>query len=142
MKLVGDLLDHKGTDIVSISPGAAVVDAANLMAEKEIGSLIVMQDGKLCGIVTERDYARKVIVGGRSTESTLVADIMTAEVLTAGLDQSVDECMTLMTEKRIRHLPIVEAERVLGIISIGDLMNAIVTDHYGEIGALDQPGGN
>ena len=142
MKLVGDLLDHKGTEIVSISPGAAVVDAANLMAEKEIGSLIVMQDGKLCGIVTERDYARKVIVGGRSTESTLVADIMTAEVLTAGLDQSVDECMTLMTEKRIRHLPIVEAERVLGIISIGDLMNAIVTDHYGEIGALDQPGGN
>jgi len=142
LKLVGDLLDHKGTDIVSISPGAAVVDAAILMAEKEIGSLIVMQDGKLCGIVTERDYARKVIVGGRSTESTLVADIMTAEVLTAGLDQSVDECMTLMTEKRIRHLPIVEAERVLGIISIGDLMNAIVTDHYGEIGALDQPGGN
>jgi CBS domain-containing protein len=138
LKLVEDLLDHKGTEVISITPGATVADAVKLMAEKGIGSLLVMQEGKLYGIVTERDYARKVIVGGRSTEDTCIADIMTPDVLTTELDRSVDECMTLMTEKRIRHLPVVDGERVLGLISIGDLMKAIVTDHQNEVRALDR----
>ena len=139
MQQVGDLLGHKGTETFSISPEASVADAVELMAEKGIGSLLVMRGGTLCGIVTERDYARKVVISGVSTENTRVADIMTADVLTTSLEQDIDECMMLMTEKRIRHLPVVDGERVLGIISIGDLMKAIISDNQREIGSLDQP---
>ena len=139
MQQVGDLLGHKGPETFSISPEASVPDAVELMAEKGIGSLLVMRGGTLCGIVTERDYARKVVISGVSTENTCVADIMTADVLTTSLEQNIDECMMLMTEKRIRHLPVVDGERVLGIISIGDLMKAIISDNQREIGSLDQP---
>ena len=138
MQQVGDLLSDKGTDVFSIAPAATVAEAVDLMAEKSIGSLLVMQEGTLCGIVTERDYARKVVAGGLSMENTCVADIMTADVFTASIEQHIDECMMLMTEKRIRHLPVVDGERVLGIISIGDLMKAIITDNQRAIGALDQ----
>ena len=138
LQKVGDLLDVKGNEFVSIAPGATVAEAVAKMAEMSIGSLLVMQDGALCGIVTERDYARKVVAGGVSTENTLVADIMTAEVLTTDVDQNIDECMMLMTEKRIRHLPVVDGDTVLGIISIGDLMKAIVSDNQRALGALDQ----
>jgi CBS domain-containing protein len=139
LRKVGDLLSDKGTEIFSIAPGATVADAVDLMAEKGIGSLLVMQDGALRGIVTERDYARKVVVHGRSTRDTSVADIMTADVFTTGIEQHIDECMMLMTEKRIRHLPVTDGDRVLGIISIGDLMKAIISDNQRAIGALDQP---
>ena len=139
MQQVGDLLSDKGADIFSIAPGATVAEAVALMSDKGIGSLLVMQEGALCGIVTERDYARKVVAGGLSSDSTSVADIMTAEVLTTGVEQHIDECMMLMTEQRIRHLPVVDGERVLGIISIGDLMKAIISDNQRAIGALDRP---
>ena len=137
MQQVGDLLSDKGTEIVSIAPEATVAEAVNLLAEKSIGSLLVMQEDTLCGIVTERDYARKVLAGGLSSENTCVADIMTADVFTTGVEQNIDECMMLMTEKRIRHLPVVDAGRVVGIISIGDLMKAIISDNQRAIGALD-----
>lgn len=139
MQQVGDLLGHKGTEIFSVTPEATVAEAVGLMAEKGIGSLLVMRGGALCGIVTERDYARKVVVSDVSTENNCVADIMTADVFTTDVEQNIDECMMLMTEKRIRHLPVVDGERVLGIISIGDLMKAIISDNQREIGSLDRP---
>ena len=139
MQQVGDLLGHKGTEIFSVTPEATVAEAVGLMAEKGIGSLLVMRGGALCGIVTERDYARKVVVSDVSTEKNCVADIMTADVFTTDVEQNIDECMMLMTEKRIRHLPVVDGERVLGIISIGDLMKAIISDNQREIGSLDRP---
>ena len=139
MQQVGDLLDDKGTDVFSIGPAATVAEAVDLMAVKGVGSLLVMQDGALCGIVTERDYARKIVAGGLPVENTSVADIMTVDVFTTGVERNIDECMMLMTEKRIRHLPVVDGKRVLGIISIGDLMKAIITDNQRALGALDQP---
>ena len=138
MQKVGDLLEVKGNEFVSIAPGANVAEAMAKMTEMSIGSLLVMQDESLCGIVTESDYARKVIAGGVSAEQTLVSDIMTAEIFTTDVDQNIDECMMLMTEKRIRHLPVVDGDTVLGIISIGDLMKAIVSDNQRALGALDQ----
>jgi len=139
LQQVGFLLDDKGTEIFSIAPEATVAEAVDLMADKGVGSLLVMQDGALRGIVTERDYARKVVAGGLSSESARVRDIMTVDVFTTGVDQNIDECMMLMTEKRIRHLPVVDGDRVLGIISIGDLMKAIISDNQRALGALDQP---
>jgi len=139
LQQVGFLLDDKGTEIFSIAPEATVAEAVDLMADKGVGSLLVMQDGALRGIVTERDYARKVVAGGLSSETARVRDIMTVDVFTTGVDQNIDECMMLMTEKRIRHLPVVDGDRVLGIISIGDLMKAIISDNQRALGALDQP---
>lgn len=139
LQQVGDLLDDKGTDVFSIGPTATVAEAVDVMTAKGIGSLLVMNEGALCGIVTERDYARKIVAGGLPIDNTNVADIMTVDVLTTGVEQNIDECMMLMTEKRIRHLPVVEGDRVLGIISIGDLMKAIISDNQRALGALDQP---
>lgn len=138
MQRVGNLLDDKGSRVFSIAPEATVAEAMDLMADKGIGSLLVMKDGKLCGIVTERDYARKVLAGGPSHDGACVRDIMTADVFTTDVDQHIDECMILMTEKRIRHLPVVDGDSVLGIISIGDLMKAIISDNQRALGALDQ----
>lgn len=137
MKLVKHLLDTKGRYILSISPDASVLDAITLMAEKSVGSLIVLEDDKLAGIVTERDYARKVIVKGRASESTTVADIMTTDVITTSSDQTVNKCMSTMTEKRIRHLPVVEDNTVIGLISIGDIVLAIIADQQEEIEQLE-----
>jgi CBS domain-containing protein len=139
LQQVGDLLKDKGSEVYSIAPDATVAEAVDLMAERGIGSLLVMDGGFLRGIVTERDYARKVIAGGLSIEESRVADIMTADVYTTGIEQNIDECMILMTEKRIRHLPVVDGDQVLGIISIGDLMKAIITDNQRALGALDRP---
>ena len=138
MKLVKHLLDSKGRQIISIAEEASVLDAIKLMAERSIGSLLVMRDGELKGIVTERDYARKVIVKGRSSKSTQVKEIMTAKVRTATTKQTVNECMTVMTERRIRHLPVVEDGEVLGLISIGDLVQAIIAAQQEEIEQLGQ----
>jgi CBS domain-containing protein len=137
MKLVQHLLDTKGGDTISITREASVFDAIKLMADHAVGSLLVMDGDNLIGIVTERDYARKVILKGRSSEETEVGDIMTTEVLTATAEQTVNDCMTLMTEKRIRHLPIVAADEVIGLISIGDLVQAIISDQREEIEQLE-----
>ena len=137
MKLVQHLLDSKGGDIISITRDASVFDAIKLMADRAVGSLLVMENEKLIGIVTERDYARKVILKGRSSETTKVEEIMSTEVLTSTTVQSVSECMTLMTEKRIRHLPVVDGNKVIGLISIADLVQAIISDQREEIEQLE-----
>ena len=137
MKLVNHLLDAKGRHIVSIRPDASVFDAIKLMADNTVGSLVVMDGEELVGIVTERDYARKVIIKGRSSESTRVEEIMTRDVLTTSSGQTVNECMEMMTERRIRHLPVVEDNRVSAMISIGDLVQAIISDQQEEIEQLE-----
>jgi len=137
MKLVKHLLDSKGRHIISVAPGTSVLDAIKIMADKTVGSLLVMEDEEVCGIITERDYARKVIIKGRSSESTMVSEIMSTDVLTTSSSQSVNSCMELMTEKRIRHLPVVEDNRVIGMISIGDLVEAIISDQQEEIQQLE-----
>ena len=138
MKLVKHLLDSKGREIISIVQDASVYDAIKLMADRSVGSLLVMDGDELKGIVTERDYARKVIIKGRSSDSTPVADIMTKDLITASVEQSVNDCMTLMTEKRIRHLPVVVDGKVAGMISIGDLVQAIISGQQEEIEQLEQ----
>ena len=138
MKLVKHLLDAKEGHIISISPDASVFDAIKRMADESVGSLVVLDEhDKLVGIVTERDYARKVIVKGRSSHDTRVAEIMTADVMTASSDHTVNSCMELMTEKRVRHLPVVESDRVIAMISIGDLVQAIIADQQEEIEHLE-----
>lgn len=138
MKLVSQLLDSKGHAILSIAPSDSVLDAIRLMAEKGIGALIVMHADALVGIVTERDYARKVILKGRSSQDTPVKDIMTPDVLTTSAGETIDRCMNLMTEKHIRHLPVVDGNKVTGMISIGDLVKAIIADQKEEIEHLEQ----
>jgi CBS domain-containing protein len=137
MKLVQQLLDRKGDEIISITKDASVFDAIKLMADRGVGSLLVMDGDELKGIVTERDYARKVIIKGRASESTPVADIMTTDLVTASLTQSVNDCMTLMSERRIRHLPVLVDGKVAGMISIGDLVQAIISDQQEEIEQLE-----
>ncbi len=137
MKLVKHLLDSKGHDVLSIAPTASVYEAIELMGEKGIGALIVLDGDALAGIVTERDYARKVILKGRGSQETAVKDIMTTGVFTTSPDQTVDSCMNLMTDKRIRHLPVVEGDTVTGMVSIGDLVKAIIADQKEEIEQLE-----
>ena len=124
---VRDVLERKGSDIWSIAPDASVYDAIELMADKGIGALLVTEGERLCGIVSERDYARKVVLKGRSSSDTQVKDIMTARVLYVGRERSIEECMALMTEKRVRHLPVMEDDRLIGILSVGDVIKAIIS---------------
>ncbi len=140
MKLVQHLLDNKGRDLISIRPDASVLDAIKLMADKGIGSLVVTENDELKGIVTERDYARKVIIKGRSSKTTQVAEIMTVDVITASSDLTVNKCMTMMTEKKCRHLPVVDDGHLVGMISIGDLVQAIIADQAEEIEQLEALG--
>ena len=137
MKLIKHLLDRKGRHIISVKPEDSVLDAIRLMAEKGIGSLVVMEDQELLGIMSERDYARKVIIKGRSSESTAVSEIMTVNVFTTSSSETVNGCMSVMTEKKIRHLPVVEDNVVIGMISIGDLVEAIISDQQEEIEHLE-----
>jgi len=139
MKLVKHLLDAKGRNVISISADASVFDAIKMMADESIGSLVVLDENEgLVGIVTERDYARKVIVKGRSSGDTRVADIMTTDVLTTSCEHTVKSCMEIMTEKKLRHLPVVEDGRVVAMVSIGDLVQAIIADQQEEIEHLEQ----
>ena len=128
MKRVRDILEVKGHEVWSIEPNASVYDAMKLMADKNIGALLVMEGGKLVGIISERDYARKVILQGRSSNTTQVREIMISRVVYAEPQQNIEECMALMTDKRTRHLPVIEAGQVCGIISIGDLVKAIIDE--------------
>ena len=138
MKTVKDLLGSKGNDIWSVGPDDSVFEAIQLMAEKEVGALMVMQEEVLVGIISERDYARKIILSGHSSRETSVKDIMTARVVYARPEQTVHECMGMMSEKRIRHLPVVDNERVVGMISIGDLVKAIISEQQSTIEHLEQ----
>ena len=137
MKLVQHLLDSKGRDIISVTAETSVLDAIKLMAEKMIGSLLIMQGDELKGIMTERDYARKVIIKGRSSESTEVGEIMTTDVCSASSQQTVNDCMALMDKRKIRHLPVIDDGTVVGMLSIGDLVQAIISDQQEEIEHLE-----
>ena len=128
MTTVKQILDTKGYAVWSIHPQESVFAAIEQMAEKEVGALVVLEGEALVGIISERDYARKVILKGRSSHETAVQDIMTPHVICAGLDQSIEECMTIVTERRIRHLPVVDSGRLVGIISIGDLVKTIIAE--------------
>lgn len=125
---VGMLLKQKNGTIASIKPDASVYQAIELMAEKRVGALLVMEAGVLLGIISERDYARKVILQGRSSKETPVAQIMSSPVLTVTRQHSVGECMRIITNNRIRHLPVVENGAVLGMVSIGDLVNFVISE--------------
>jgi len=128
MKTVKQILESKGREVWSINADDSVFEAIRLMAEKQIGALLVMDNGRLVGIVTERDYARKVVLEGRSSKQTPVRQIMETSILCVGPEQTVEESMALMTEKRVRHLPVVSGKNVEGIISIGDLVKAIIAE--------------
>lgn len=138
MKLVQHLLDAKGRSVISIPPESTVLDAIKLMAAKGIGALVVMSGEELRGIVSERDYARKVILKGRASDTTPILDIMTSKVITTSPDATVDSCMKLMTDKKCRHLPVVEDGKVVAMVSIGDLVQAIIADQKEEIQQLEQ----
>lgn len=138
MRSVRQLLEAKAPEVYAIGPDAPVIDAIRLMAEKRIGALLVMQAGGLVGIVSERDYARKIVLQGRSSKDTPVRDIMTAEVIGVGLDDTADRCMQLVTDRRIRHLPVLEGHNVLGVVSIGDLVKAVIEDQQLELEQLQR----
>lgn len=138
MKSARQLLEAKGSDVWSIHPDAAVYDAIEMMADKGVGALMVLDGGAVVGVISERDYARKVILRGRSSKDTAVKEIMTARVIYARPDQTVEECMALMTEKRIRHLPVVDGEDLLGVISIGDLVKTMLAEQQFVIEQLEQ----
>jgi CBS domain-containing protein len=137
MVSVKQLLERKGTALFSIGPEDPVLEAIRLMADKHVGALLVMKGGELVGIVSERDYARKVILLGRSSSATPVWQIMSAPVYTVSPGQSLDDCMRIVTERRIRHLPVVEDGRVTGMISIGDLVKAVIQDQKRTIEQLE-----
>jgi CBS domain-containing protein len=128
MKTVQQILDAKGYQVWLIHPDATVFEALKQMGEKEVGALAVVDDDRLAGIISERDYARKVILRGRTSRDTLVREIMTATVITTCLEQTVEECMAVMTQRRIRHLPVVEDGQLIGMISIGDLVKSIIAE--------------
>ncbi len=128
MKTVKQILEAKGHDVWSIPPDASVYDALTLMADKEVGALLVLEAGRLVGIISERDYARKVILRGKSSLDTPVREIMTQRVICVRPEQTIEECMALMTEKRIRHLPVLVDDQVIGVISIGDLVKAVIAE--------------
>jgi CBS domain-containing protein len=128
MTMLSQLLTDKGREVHSIAPDASVLDAVRLMAERHIGALLVIGGGALVGVVSERDYARKVVLKGRASTSTAVHEIMSAPAITIAPDQTVDDAMRLMTARRIRHLPVVGEGAVLGVVSIGDLVKSVIEE--------------
>ena len=128
MKTVVQLLRGKGHEVLSVSPETSVFEALEVMAEKNVGALLVVEGGRLAGIFSERDYARKVILKGKASREVPVREIMTSHVLYVRPDQTIEDCMALMTDKRVRHLPVLDGERLVGVISIGDVVKAIITE--------------
>ena len=137
MTTVKQLLDTKGYQVWTIAPDDSVFEAIRVMAEREVGALVVADGEALAGIISERDYARKVILQGHSSHVIRVADVMTRDVVTARLDDTVDRCMATMTERRIRHLPVTEHGRTIGMISIGDLVRAVIAEQQFVIAQLE-----
>ena len=135
---VSAVLHHKGSKIWSVSPEATVFEAIKLMADKNIGALLVMSGGKLVGVFSERDYTRKIALQGKSSKETRVQEILSSEVISVGPNHSIEECMKLMTKHHIRHLPVVEGEKVVGLVSIGDLVNWIISTQNATIDQMAQ----
>lgn len=138
MHTLRQLLGNKTPEVFAVAPGDAVIDAIRLMAEKSVGAVLVMDGTRLAGIVSERDYARKVVLHGRSSADTSVRDIMTAGVITVGPNHTVEHCMQLVTDHRIRHLPVMEDGEVIGVISIGDLVKAVIEDQKVQLDQLQR----
>ena len=136
MHTVAEILRDKGSDIWTISPDDVVIDALTMMAQKGIGALLVMRNEKLVGILSERDYARKIALEGLSSRKSKVSDIMSHKVLCVKPEQTVQECMALMSAKRARHLPVVDHKKVIGLVSIGDLVKNVIAEQRFEIEAL------
>ncbi len=135
---VQQVLGHKAHRLLSISPDATVFEALTLMAEHDIGSLIVLDGDRLAGIFSERDYARQIILFGKSSKETLVREIMTHKVLCVSPEHTMDQCMALMTEKRVRHLPVLEHKKVIGVVSIGDVVRIVISEQQLVIEQLEQ----
>ena len=135
---ISTLLHHKPATLWSVAPEATVFEAIKLMAEKNIGSLLVLSDGKLVGVFTERDYTRKIALQGKTSKDTRVRDVATSKIISVTPDHSVEDCMKLMTENRVRHLPVLQGEKVVGLISIGDLVNWIISTQNAAIAQMEQ----
>jgi CBS domain-containing protein len=138
MYTVKQLLDSKPRNVVTIAPDASVFEALELMAERDIGAVVVVHDGYVVGILSERDYARKVILHHKSSKEITVDEIMTDRVLYVGLTHTIDDCMALMTDKRIRHLPVMDDDRLIGVLSIGDLVKATISEQDFTIRQLER----
>lgn len=128
IKTIREILDNKGHQIWSVSPDTKIFEALQLMAEKNIGALVVLNGDKLVGIISERDYARKVALKGKTSKETPVRDIMTPKVLYVTPEKTAEDCMALMIEKRIRHLPVYEQDKLIGVVSIGDVVKAVIEE--------------
>lgn len=137
MKTVNQLLQTKGRDVWSITPDAPIFDALQLMADKDVGALLVLDGERVVGIFSERDYARKVVLEGKSSRDTAVGEVMTRRVVYVRPEQSIEECMALMTERHIRHLPVLDDDRLVGVISIGDVVKSIITEQQFMIEQLE-----
>ncbi|SKC00346.1 CBS domain-containing protein [Luteibacter sp. 22Crub2.1] len=137
MQQVKHLLEGKGKAVYAVAPDASVYEAIRQMADKNVGALVVIKGSELVGIVSERDYARKVILKDRSSRDTPVAEIMTASVITVASDATVDECMRLCTDGRLRHLPVLDGTRLVGVVSIGDLVKAVISEQRETINQLE-----
>ncbi|MBX9811265.1 MAG: CBS domain-containing protein [Burkholderiales bacterium] len=137
MKTVRQLLQAKGNAIYTVTPETSVFDALKLMAEKNVGAVLVLADGRIAGIMTERDYARKVILLGKSSHDIPVREIMSEKVVTVQPGQTVEECMALMTDKRIRHLPVLDGDKLIGLLSIGDMVKEVIAEQEQTIRQLE-----
>lgn len=137
MLTVRELLTKKGSEVWSVSPDATVYDALQLMAARNVGAVLVLDDGELAGILSERDYARQVILKGKASRDTPVRDIMTTAVVSVSPERTIDDCMALMTERRIRHLPVLQSEVLLGVLSIGDVVKAVISEKEFHIEQLE-----
>jgi CBS domain-containing protein len=135
---IKDILVTKGNDVWSIGPDNTVFEALELMAEKEAGALLVMDEGKVKGLFSERDYARKMVLKGRASQQTNIREVMTDRVICTSPEDSAEECMALMTDKRVRHLPVVENDELLGLVSIGDMVKAIISEQEFTIKVLEK----
>ena len=137
MTTIAQLLNTKGNQVWSVEPKATIFKALEIMSEKEIGALLVMEDGKLTGIFSERDYARKVILKGKSSKETQVGELMTKKVFYIDSQKTINDCMAMMTAKRIRHVPVIEDNQVVGIVTIGDVVNQIISEQEVTINHLE-----
>jgi len=137
MKTVANILAVKGSEVFRVAPGASVYEALQILAEKNAGALVVTEGSKLVGIISERDYARKVALVDRTSRDTLVSEIMSSDVKTVAPTASIEECMELMTERHIRHLPVLKDDELVGVVSIGDVVKAVIADLVAMVEQLD-----